>query len=255
MAGLSDEWKKRKEELEDSDGSPQGGAGLSVAAIVGGAVILLAILFALLILLAPRPAEAQELADFDYENLSFRGVAADVGYIFPNRVEATNSFGARVDLGFLGPGVRVTTGFNRWSSFLKASEVRTLENQLEELIFEQTGQETSVDLGEISWSDVAFNADAHMVWRVPGGLLTYAGLGGTAHILRGGGRAIEDTFIEDLLDSVRAGMNIHGGVEAPVHERLRFVGEARFEVLENLRYLQLRTGVQLMFGGNGTGPR
>ena len=29
-------------------------------------------------------ASAQELADYDYENLSFRGVGVDVGFIFPN---------------------------------------------------------------------------------------------------------------------------------------------------------------------------
>ncbi len=258
MTRFSDGWKKRKKELEDSDGSPRGGAGLSVAAIVGGAVVLLGVLFALLILLGARPLAAQELADFDYENLSFRGISADVGYIYPSRVESTNSFGARVDLGFLGPGVRVTTGFNRWSSFLRAGEVRRLEEQLEELVFEQTGEVTTVDLGRITWSDVAFNGDAHVLWSVPPGFYTYTGLGATAHILRGGGQAIDDTFVADLLNSVRAGVNVHGGVEVPVYERFRVVGEARYELTENLRYLQLKVGGQLMFGGDRTpaaGPR
>ena len=253
MAGISDWWRRRRGELADSDGSPLGGWGLGIATLVGGAVILLGVLFALLIMLAPRPAAAQELADFDYENLSFRGVAVDVGYIVPSRVEPTGSFGARADLGFLGPGVRITAGFNRWSSRLKAREVRLLEQQVEELILEQTGDSVSVDLDEITWSDVAFNADAHVVWSIPLGLLTYAGAGGTAHVLRGGGRAIEDTFVEDLLDSVRAGVNLHGGLELPMGERARFLSEVSYELMENLAYFQFKVGGQYMFGGTPPG--
>lgn len=202
-----------------------------------------------LLLTVVGPAQGQELADFDYENLSFRGVGLDFGYMISSRVESTGTFGARADLGFLGPGVRVTAGFTRWSSFLKDSEVRTLEERVEELVLEQTGTATQVNLGRISWSDVAFNADAHMLWRIPSvGVYTYAGAGATAHVLRGGGEAIEDTFVEDLLDSIRAGLNIHGGVEIPFHPRFRVYGESRFEFMENLRYLQVKVGGQVMIG-------
>lgn len=227
--------------------------GVRVSVLVGGAVILLAILFALLILMAPKPAAAQGLADFDYENLSFRGVMLDGGYMTSSRVDPTATFGGRVDLGFLGPGVRVVAGFNRWSSFLVREEVERLESRVSDLIFEQTEQETAVDLGTISWSDVALHGDAHFLWRVPGGLLTYAGLGATAHVLRGGGAAIEGTFVEDLLSSVRAGVNVHGGVELPLSDRFRIVGEGRYEVLENLNYLQFRLGGQIMFGALAPG--
>jgi hypothetical protein len=80
------------------------------------------------------------------------------------------------------------------------------------------------------------------------GVLTYAGAGGSFHFLNGGGIAIDDTFIEDLLDSVRAGGNVHGGVEIPLSSRLRVVGEARYEILDNLRYLHIRVGGQFTFG-------
>lgn len=227
--------------------------GATVAVLVGGAVILLAVLFFLLILIGARPLAAQSLADFDYENLTFRGVMLDAGYVTASRVEPTSSFGGRADLGFLGPGVRVVAGFTRWSSFLKREEVRGLETRVEELIFEQTGEETSVDLGDISWSDVALYGDAHFLWRVPFGVLTYAGLGATAHVLRGGGAAIDETFVEDLLDSVRAGVNAHAGLEVPLSDRFRLVGETRFEVLEDLNYLQFRFGGQFLFGSLAPG--
>jgi hypothetical protein len=220
-----------------------------IARLVGGAVILLGVLFALLlILMGARPLAAQGLAEFDYEDLSLRGIMLDVGTAFPSGIERTASIGARLDLGYLGPGVRVTVNANRWSSRLLRSEVRRLEEQLEDLMEEQTGSRPSFDLGRITMSDLALGTDAHVVFRVPGGLLSYTGLGFTLHVLRGGGDAIEGTFVEEFLDGVRGGINAHAGLELPLNDRLRVVGESRYEMVQNVSYLQLRLGGQLMFG-------
>jgi hypothetical protein len=202
----------------------------------------------LLPLAAPSAGAAQGLADFDPENLSFQGMMLDVGYVSSSRIESTSSLGGRMDLGLLGPGVRVVTGFNHWSSRLVDREVQELESKLESFILDETGGQTEVDLAEIRWSDVALYGDVHFLWWVPLNLLTYAGLGATAHVLRGSGPAINDTFVDDLLDSVRAGFNVHGGLELPLGERFRIVGEGRYELLEDLRYFQLRIGGQLVFG-------
>ncbi len=207
-----------------------------------------AAIVALALLLAPASAGAQGLADFDYENLSFRGVMLDGGHVSSSRIKSTASFGGRLDLGLLGPGVRVVAGFSHWSSTLADREVQELESKLESLIFDETGGPATVQLGEIAWSDVAFHGDAHFLWRVPLGLLTYAGLGASTHVLRGSGAAIDATFVDDLLDSVRAGVNIHGGLEVPLHRRFRAVGEVRYELLEDLSYLQFRLGGQFLFG-------
>lgn len=211
-------------------------------------VVTIPVVVALVLFLTvPVSAGAQGLADFDYENLSFRGMMLDRGSVSSSHIESTSSFGGRFDLGLLGPGVRVVAGFNHWSSTLAESEVGELESKLEALIGDETGGSANVELGEITWSDVAFHGDLHFLWRVPFGLLTYAGLGASAHVLRGGGAAIDDTFIDDLLDSVRAGVNVHGGLEVPLHQRFRVVGEARYELLEDLSYLQFRVGGQFMF--------
>ncbi len=211
-------------------------------------VTIPAVVALVLFLTTPASAGAQGLVDFDYENLSFRGMMLDRGSISSSHIESTSSFGGRFDLGLLGPGVRVVAGFNHWSSTLAESEVGKLESKLEALISDETGGPANVELGEITWSDVAFHGDLHFLWRVPFGLLTYAGLGASAHVLRGGGAAIDDTFIDDLLDSVRAGVNVHGGLEVPLHQRFRVIGEARYELLEDLSYLQFRVGGQFMFG-------
>ena len=199
------------------------------------------------LLASPSPMRAQGLANFDYEDLSVRGLMLDMGYMSASKVDDTQTFGARLDLGFLGPGVRVTAGVNHWSSELSDRQIGELEAQLEELIFQQTGEASEVFLGTIDWADLALNGDVHFLWRVPFGLLTYAGLGASAHVLRGSGAAIQDTFVDDLLDSVRAGLNAHAGLEVPLHPRFRLVGETRYELLDDLSYLQFKVGGQFMF--------
>ncbi|TVP55034.1 MAG: hypothetical protein EA351_11705 [Gemmatimonadales bacterium] len=243
--------------LLDRPGSRDSGGGLTVAArVLGAAVVILGVVFALLLLLGAAPLKAQGLADFDYENLTFRGLMLDAGYVMPDGVENTRSLGARLDLGFLGPGVRVTTGFSRWSSRLDRERVRSLEESLESLVFDQTGEEVEVDLGRITLTDFAMNADVHMIWSVPLGVLTYAGVGGTAHVMQGGGESIEDTFVDDLLDQIRAGFNVHAGVELPVAAGFRVVGEGRWEFVQNSPYLQVRIGGQYLWGPRMSGePR
>lgn len=201
-------------------------------------------------------ARAQELADFDYENLAFRGIGMEVGWLAPNRVEATPSFGIRLDLGYLGPGLRLTPSLTYWSSEMKRREVREFETRLEELVDRESPPGTppaSVNLGTIDWSDLVMGLDGHMVWSVPGNLLTYLGGGVAAHIQNGSGESIRGTFIEDLLDSVTAGFNLHGGLEYPLTEQLRVYGVTRYELLGDLQYLELRAGLQFMFGASAPG--
>lgn len=212
-----------------------------------------AVAFASMVLTASAAA-AQDLADFDYENLSFRGFGAEWGYIWPDRVEPTQSYGVRMDLGYLGPGLRIVPSVHYWSSTFKASEVRELEDRVESLIVQQTDVPApQVDLGVVDWSDLQLAVDAQVVWRVPYGILTFAGLGVGAHMLNGAGPAIDGTFIEDLLDSVSAGFNVHGGLEVPVVPRFRLNGQARYEILGDLRYAQVRFGGQFMIGAAAPG--
>ena len=69
-----------------------------IAATVAGVVVTS---------VAPCEARAQDPADYDYENLSFRGISFDVGYLYADNVEDTRTLGVRFDLGFLGPGFRL----------------------------------------------------------------------------------------------------------------------------------------------------
>ena len=196
------------------------------------------------------PLAAQDLADFDYENLSFRAIGLDLGWILPDRVEPDVSVGVRLDLGYLGPGVRIVPRVGYWSSRMKDAEVRELEERVNQLVDRQSPGGTppaDVDLGRIDWPDVTLGVDGHVVWSVPLGLLTYLGGGASAHILNGAGEAVDGTFVEDLLDRVTAGVNVHSGVEIPLGD-MRLYGELRYELLDDLRYGEVRVGAQYMFG-------
>jgi len=199
-------------------------------------------------------ASGQDLADFDYENLSLRGLAPEWGYLWPTRVEATQSWGVRLDLGYLGPGLRVVPSVGYWTSTFKAAEVAELEDRVASLIEDQTGGfPPRVDLGVIDWSDVNVSVDGQLVWRVPYGVLTFVGMGAGVHMLNGSGTAIDGTFVEDLLDSVTAGFNLHAGLEYPVVSRFRLYGQGRYEVMGDLQYAQVRFGGQFMFGSPAPG--
>jgi len=209
------------------------------------------------VLLSAGSASAQtSLADYDYENLSFRGFSLESGYIWPTRVDPTYTIGARVDLGYLGPGLRLVPGVAYWSSTMKGSEVRELERTVDDLVEGQLDPGTpfsGVDLGTVDWSDFILSLDSHFVWSVPLDLLTYAGAGMSLHIMNGNGEAISGTFVEDLLDSVKPGFNLHGGLEYPMFDGFRLYGTARYELMEDLRYFEVRFGGQIMLTGPASG--
>ena len=67
------------------------------------------------------------------------------------------------------------------------------------------------------------------------------------------GDAIAGTFVDDLLDTVTAGFNLHLGAEYPVTPRFRIYTIGKYEVLSDLQYFQVRAGWQIMTGPNAQG--
>lgn len=214
-------------------------------------------LFGLLCLLAaPAALRAQGLADYDYENLSFRGASLDYGYIWPSKVQPTSRYGVRFDLGFLGPGVRITPSLSYWNSKMKEGELNRLAGRLGQLppFVEQGVTIEGKDLGAIDWRDLALQLDGQYAWETPVGVMPYLGLGVGAHFLNGRGELIKGTFIEDLLDTVTAGLTGLAGVEYEPLPRFRVYAEASYTLMSYLRYPSLKIGGALMVakgrGGN-----
>ena len=193
---------------------------------------------------APADVSGQGLADYDYENLSFRGISLETGRLWPNNVTPGYLVGVRLDLGFLGPSFRLMPHVSYWEESLEPDEVRSFERRLQAI----TGVEDPIDLGAIEWSDLEIGLDGHFVWSIPGNLLSYAGFGATAHIMNGSGEFIQDTFVEDLLDRVALGFNVHLGLEYPIIDEFRVYLNPRYEILDDLRMAQLRVGAKYLFG-------
>jgi len=202
---------------------------------IGGLVLVL-------LIIRPGFGVSQELADLDYDKLSFRGVGIEWGKLYPTRVDQAESYGIRI------------AGVSYWTSPLTTREIVRLEDRVATLVQSQTdGLQPVVDLGMIEWRDISFSLDGQVVWEVPLDFLTFAGLGVAAHVLNGEGASINGTFIEDLLDSVTAGFNLHAGLEYPVTNWFRIYGLGRYEVLGDLQYFNTRFGVQVMIGDNAPG--
>lgn len=208
-------------------------------------------------LLTPTATVAQGLADYDYENLSFRGIGADWGYIWPNKADATPLYSLRADLGFLGPAIRVVPAIHYWSSSLKRSEVDRLATRLTDLPALQDGGVviTGDDLGQIDWSTVSLTVDAQAVWTGPYRIFGFAGLGLGLHAMNGKGASIDGTFVEDLLDTITPGVALMAGLEYEITPMFRVYGEGRYTVQSEVRYPGIRIGGAIMFSSTSGGTR
>ena len=206
------------------------------------------ILITLLLICAPASAGAQTLADYDYENLAFRGIGLDYGFIWPSKVKATPTYTIRLDLGFLGPGVRIAPIVSYWTSEMRRTELDRLADQINRLppLMRDSVALSADDLGNITWSDLAIGVDTHLLWTTPVGLITYVGAGASIHALNGHGDFIESTFVEDLLDSTAAGISLMAGMEFELTPRVRLYGEARYTLVTDIRYPGVRFGGSLM---------
>lgn len=207
--------------------------------------------FAVALLLLPTAAAAQDLADYDYENLSFSGIGVLVSQVFPARIDATPALTVRADLGLLGPNVRIAPGITYWSSRLSGGEVRRMEERIEALCNRSGSPCPGIDLGEIRVSDLVLEVDAHYLWTTDFNVEPYAGFGASVHLLNGRGDFIEDTFVEELLDAVAPGFSLVGGIEFPLAPNLRLMAEGRGVITGNVRYVSVGVGGSLVFPPGG----
>src|SRR5690606_19308756 len=204
----------------------------------------LVLLFALLPLLLSLPLLAQDLSQYDYEDLEFRGIGADGGMVWPARVESANYYGIRVDLGFVGARVRVVPVARFWSSRLVDDEVDRLAEQII-LVCERQGNQAcpdQLDLGEVRLSDLELAADAHYMIMPGARIAPFIGGGLALHLLNGRGDFVDGTFVEDLLDTVTPGLSAVAGVDLRLISSIDLIAEARFVLANDVRYAGVGIG-------------
>lgn len=209
------------------------GRGLGRALLLG----------ALAALLVHGAAEGQRLEEYDYANLRLRGAGAELFVVSPSDHDATVGFGGRLDLGFLGPNVRVMPRVAYWSSELKSSEVQRLEERLEALAERDTPGDVTINLGAIDRSAFIVGTDFHWLPIVQGTVRPYLGVGAEVYLLNGSGEAIEDTFVEDGLDLITAGASAVGGLEYELSEGFALYGDLRGTLVADVGSLTFTVGV------------
>lgn len=190
------------------------------------------------------PAAAQTLADYDYEYLGFRGIGVGAGYLWSDKVLNTEQLTLRLDLGYLGPGVRIIPSVGFWKSEFTADELDDFAIRLSDRLDVDID---GADLAPLEWSDLSLSLDGQFVWNTPFRTLTFVGAGLGFHALNGQGDAIDDTFVEDLLDAITLGVSALAGLEFEPVDRLRVFGEGRYTVMNSIHYLSGRAGLQFMF--------
>jgi hypothetical protein len=202
------------------------------------------VLILLVLVVIPGVAASQTLEDYDYENLQFRGAGVEVGYVLPWNIEPTMSFGVRGDMGFVGPHVRIAPGIRFWSSQLKEDEVERLATQFIEICSRRAPGScpAALDLGQVRRSDLELSADAHIIPDAPTPVIPYAGGGFSLHLLNGGGESIDDTFVEDLLDTVAPGVNLLAGALLRLGSVVQISAEARLVLTSDVQYGNLVLG-------------
>lgn len=204
----------------------------------------------LLPIVATGSLKGQELADYDYEKLAFRGISVEYGNILFKTYEETEVYSVKLDLGFLGPGVRMATRASYWSSEMVPEELVSFESSLNTMILAQGGvlPGNGLEIGSIKRDDMSLSVEADYVWRIPLGMLLSTGLGASAHLVNGTTQIPDDTFLNGLLDSFTAGFNVHSGLEYLVTDRIRLYGDSRIGLAGNVRFFQFGGGLTILWG-------
>jgi len=204
----------------------------------------------LLPIVATGSLKGQELADYDYEKLAFRGISVEYGNILFKTYEETEVYSVKLDLGFLGPGVRMATRASYWSSEMVPEELVSFESSLNTMILAQGGvlPGNGLEIGSIKRDDMSVSVEADYVWRIPLGMLLSTGLGVSAHLVNGTTQIPDDTFLNGLLDSFTAGFNVHSGLEYLVTDRIRLYGDSRIGLAGNVRFFQFGGGLTILWG-------
>ena len=188
------------------------------------------------------PIAAQGLEDYDYNNLGLRGIGAGLFFVDASQNDGELGFEGKVDLGFLGPNIRIVPRVGYWKADVEASQVTELEMQLEEASGLEPG---SISLGDIERSAYIIGTDFQ--WTVRDARIApYIGLGLDVYILNDDGDAIQDTFLDDLI--VTAGVSGVVGAQVALSKRWSAYGEFRGTAVTDASNVGIAFGLFLMTG-------
>lgn len=203
-----------------------------------------------LLLLAPAPLAAQGfLEGFSYEGLRFSGIGVDIGAVASDRLATEIIASLRVDYGLIAPRVRTLLGVSYFRSRFDDAEIEEFEQKLEGLVV--TTAPFSIDVGEVTWTDIAVDLDLQYLFAPRAQIVPYAGVGIGVHFRDAAGAAVDGTFVEDALQTVAAALNVSAGVEVGIMPNLAFTIDTRGILSSGLLAGTLRGGFMVRLPGGG----
>jgi hypothetical protein len=190
---------------------------------------------------APERLYAQ-FEQFSSENLRLRAVGVDVGELSGTNVRGTPTGAVRFDIGTVTPRVRVLLGASYFRAHMSNAALNRFAQRLRSVVIDPSADDT-IRLGQIAWTDVAFDLDLQYMMPRGHAVLAYAGLGLGVHARNGSGSAIRGTFVEDALDGITAGLNTTVGAEFGAG-RWRAVIDARGVLASGISSIGVSVGVR-----------
>ena len=181
----------------------------------------IAMVTGIFLLTASSDARGQTLEDYDYTNLGFRAFGAEATWVNASESESTVGIGIRVDLGFLGPYIRIVPRAAWWNARVTESAVRELEEQMEEVSDLPPG---SINLGPLERTAWILGTDVQ--WTLQDAVFApYLGVGLEVYFLDNDGDAINGTFLDNMLITV--GITGVIGAELNLADHWRVYSELR----------------------------
>jgi hypothetical protein len=192
-------------------------------------------------LLGANDVAAQNLEEYDYENLGLRAIGVDVVWANAKDAKGTVGFGVRADLSPLGPQVRVVPRFAYWNADIEESAVAKFESNLEDLC---TPPDCNIELGDLQRNYWILGLD--LQWVLPNPLLApYLGVGADLYILDDSGQAIKGTFLDDAV--VTAGLSGVAGLQFDPGKHLRLYVDVRGTLVTSASNVAIYAGVAYRF--------
>lgn len=203
-------------------------------------------------LVAPPALAAQDFLDqFSYEGLGLAGLGIDVGRVASDRLTSEWSLGVRVDYGMIAPRVRVMLGASYFKGELASDQIAEFESSLGGVVRDPTG-DAVIDIGRITWANLAATVDLQYMFTASERFTSYVGVGFGIHLRNGAGEAIDDTFVEDALDTVAAGASGTLGIEVALTNFIHVMTEIRGGLSSELLLASVRGGVLYRLPGGGS---
>ncbi len=204
----------------------------------------------LVLLLSPQIAEAQSfLEQFSYEGLKFSGIGFEFGGVISDRLTREPTGAVRIDFGRIAPNVRVLVGAAYFKGEFNATEINEFAMGIGRVV--NPAMSSLINIGTITWSNIEADLDLQYLLEAGRRVTNYIGVGFAAHIRNGTGVVIDNTFVEDALDTIDAGLNLSVGTSIELVSAIHLTLDLRGGLTSELRTATARAGLMYRVAGGG----